>query len=351
MKSADFPIIDSHVHISGPDCLDYMKNYCTSYGFQAVNIACLGHKKAHDPLQNILAALLKLQDDRFYAHGSLLYPALPVDRSRTEILDFAGQVRELDAIGFDGVKMLEGKPTTRKLIALPQNDPAYDPFYAWMEKTGRHIVWHVADPETFWDKDKAPAFSFSSGWFYGDGTFPTKQQLYDEVIDVLQRYPSLNVTFAHFFFLSDFPDQAEALLRQFPHVTLDITPGREMYDYFAKRTERWRAFFTQYADRILFGTDMTSTEFQGEAGALIDTMRRFLATDDVFEYWDFTIRGLGLSPADCEKIGRSNFIRLVGDKPRPIDRKALQAYVDKQLPAIDDQAARQYIQAQCSRLC
>lgn len=313
MKTIDFPIIDSHVHISGSGCLDFMKKYCTEQQFQAVNIACLGHKKPNDPLQNILAALLKLQDDRFYAHGSLLYPAMPVDRSRADSLDFARQVQELDAIGFDGVKMLEGKPTTRKLIGLAQNDPAYDAYYAWMEQAGRHIVWHVADPETFWDKDLAPEFSFASGWFYGDGTFLTKQQLYDEVVDVLERFPGLNVTFAHFFFLSDFPDQAEALLRQFPQVTLDITPGREMYENFSLRTDRWRSFFHRYADRILFGTDMTSTEFQGAAGELVDTMRRFLATNDTFTYWDFTIRGLGLSPADCARIGQANFLERVGE--------------------------------------
>ncbi|MDW7655592.1 MAG: amidohydrolase family protein [Bacillota bacterium] len=351
MKPIDFPIIDSHVHISGTGCLDYMKDYCTSQQFQAVNIACLGHKKPNDPLQNILAALLKLQDDRFYAHGSLLYQAMPVDRSRTDDLDFAHQAQELDEIGFDGMKMLEGKPTTRKLIGLPQNDPAYDDYYAWMERTGRHIVWHVADPETFWDKDKAPEFSFKAGWFYGDGTFLTKQQLYDEVIDVLQRFPGLNVTFAHFFFLSDFPDQAEELLAQFPHVSLDITPGREMYDNFSRRIDRWRSIFHRYADRILFGTDMTSTEFQGAAGDLVSTMKRFLATSDTFDYWDFTIRGLGLSPADCTSIGRTNFTRLVSEKPRPINKKALKAYIARHAANIHDAATLQYIVDQCEILC
>jgi predicted TIM-barrel fold metal-dependent hydrolase len=351
MNSPDNPIIDSHVHISSPACLAFMQAYCSRHHFQAVNIACLGHKKPNDPLQNILAALLKLQDNRFYAHGSLLYPTMPVDRSRMDKQDFAKQAQELVAIGFDGIKMLEGKPTTRKLTALPQNDPLYDPFYAYMERTGRHIVWHVADPETFWDKDKAPAFSFKAGWFYGDGTFLTKQQLYDEVIDVLKRFPALNVTFAHFFFLADFPDQAEALLQQFPQVTLDITPGREMYEHFSRRNERWQSFFHRYADRILFGTDMTSTEFQGAADDLIGTMKRFLATRDAFTYWDFAIQGLGLSPVDYGQIGRTNFTRLVGRSPKPIDRSALQAYVTKHLASVEDPDDVRYIQEQCEKWC
>ncbi|NLM78746.1 MAG: amidohydrolase family protein [Ruminococcaceae bacterium] len=346
MSVFDFPVIDSHVHISGPKCLDFMKTYCSHHGFQAVNIACLAHDKANDPLQNILAALLKLQDKRFYAHGSLAYPTLPLDRSRTDADEFARQARLLHDIGFDGIKMLEGKPTTRKKTGLPQNDPLYDPYYAEMAKTGRHIVWHVADPETFWDKDKAPAFSFSSGWFYGDGTFQTKQQLYDEVLDVLRRHPGLNVTFAHFFFLGDFPDQAEDMLRQFPNVSLDITPGREMYEQFSQRPARWQSFFHQYADRILFGTDMTSTEFQGAAGDLIDSMKRFLATQDTFTYWDFTIQGLGLSAADCTRICQTNFTTRAGHKPRPIDREALKAYISQHRQDIDDAKALRYIDQQ-----
>ena len=349
--NADHPIIDSHVHISGPACLDYMKTYCSQQGFQAVNIACLGQKQPNDALQNILAAFLKLQDKRFYAHGSLLYPSIPADPTQMDPAVFARQAEQLYDIGFDGIKMLEGKPTTRKLIGLPQNDPLYGPFYACLERTGQHIVWHVADPETFWDKDKAPAFSFQSGWFYGDGTFLTKQQLYDEVLAVQHRYPRLNVTFAHFFFLSDFPDQAEALLQQFPNVTLDITPGREMYDNFSRRIERWRSFFQRHADRILFGTDMTSTEFQGAAGDLVDAMKRFLATQDVFTYWDFTIRGLGLLPEDCRKIGQTNFMRLVGQSPRPVDRRALKAYIEENRAGISDMAALQYIREQCDQWC
>ncbi len=328
--------IDSHVHINSLPCLAYMKDYADHFGFQAVNVACLGQEKPWDVTQNMLALLLKHQDPRFYAHGALLYPSVPVQKAGLDSSFFAGQARELEVLGFDGIKLLEGKPTTRKNLALAQNDPLYDAFYAQLEEAGTHVIWHVADPETFWHRETAPAFSLEAGWFYGDGSFLTQEQLYDEVLSVLDRFPKLKVTFAHFFFLSNFPDRAKALLDTYPHVTLDITPGREMYENFSKRPAAWRSFFQAYAQRIVFGTDMARSEFQGAPTDLIGAMTRFLASQDRFDYWGFTLGGLGLSRQAYQLIVQKNFQRLVGDRPRPVDPKAAQAYVERHADAIDD---------------
>lgn len=342
MNPIDFPAIDSHVHIRDHHCLPYMQDYRVQHHFEAVNIACLAKNPLNNPLENILAALLKLNDPHFYAHATLLYPDGPISDQL-----FAHQAENDFAIGFDGIKMLEGKPTMRKKTGLPLDDPVYEPYFSFMEENGHHIIWHVADPETFWDKDKAPAFSFSEGWFYGDGSYPSKQQLYEEVSHVLARHPKLNVTFAHFFFLSDFPEEAEALMQQYQTVTLDITPGREMYENFSKRPAYWRDFFHRYADRILFGTDMTRMETQGSASDLIAAMKRFLATEDVFSYWDFNIHGLGLSQADCTRIGKINFTDRVRPSPRPIDPKALRTYIDRQIDAVPDRKEQEFILHQC----
>jgi predicted TIM-barrel fold metal-dependent hydrolase len=350
MGKYNFSVIDSHVHITEPKCLNFMREYCSEHNFSYINLACLGQKSPNDHTQNMLAGLLKLQDERFFAHGSLTYPGLPVTGKVKDNLLAADQAKRLMGMGFDGMKMLEGKPTTRKALGLAQDDPILFDYYSFLEKNKVHIVWHVADPETFWVKETAPEFAFSSGWFYGDGTFQTKQQLYDETLAVLDRFPGLNASFAHFFFLSDFPDEAENLLEKYPAVTLDITPGREMYDYFSRRQPVWQKFFHKYADRIVFGTDMTSTEFQGKADEMIEAMKRFLATTDVFEYWDFTIRGLGLDQADCQKICHDNFQAKVSTKPEKINKKDFSAYVKENIDHVADQETWAYITVQLRRL-
>ena len=328
------PAIDSHVHMETWPDLAYMRGYRTRFGFDAVSIACT-NPRAKDPTANLLAAVLKLENPHFYAHAGLVYPEMPVQTPVVPAYDFAAQAREFAAIGFDGIKMLETKPTFQKQTRLPADDAAYEPFFALLEKNGTHITWHSCDPEEFWDRDRAPAFAFENGWFYGDGTYVTNDALYRQVYAVLDRHPKLCASFAHFFFLSDFPDRAAALLDKYENVTLDITPGREMYGNFTKHYDAYREFFRKYAGRILFGSDMTRSEFQGPPTELLGAVYRFLTTEDRFTYWDLDIRGVGLGKEDAEQIMRTNFLRYC-PAPRPIDRVALRAYMERTVAFVQD---------------
>lgn len=333
--------IDSHIHIYTRDCIPFFRQYRQDYGFDAVNVACLCMEGAGSA-SNLLAAILKLEDEHFYAHGSLFYPEMPA-RPMEGDLEFAAQAKELIAMGFDGIKLLESKPTVRKAHGMGLNDMSYDAFFSYMEESGEHLIWHACDPETFWNADTAPEFAFKEGWFYGDGSFSTKEQLYYEVRDVLHRHPRLNATFAHFFFLSDFPDAASEFLDKYPFVTLDITPGREMYDYFTRRREIWRRFFDKYANRIVFGTDMTADAFQGSPDELIGFMRRFLRTDEKFSGWGFDMHGLALSQEAVDLIEGGNYAHLVAPAPRKIDRKLLGKYAERMLPYVKSDEDRVFM--------
>ena len=346
MNYSNIPTIDGHVHVYTPKCLDYFEKYRAENAFDAINVACLcnlNEEMANDATQNILAAIFKLKNPHIYAHGGLVYPEFPVPTTIPDEYDFEAQARELLAMGFDGIKMLEAKPTVRKMTKMPIDDPKFDGFYAYLEKEHVHIVSHTADPETFWMKDKAPEFSFIEGWFYGDGTFPTKQSLYDEVDRVLEKYPDLCFTLPHFYFLSDFPKQADEFLDAHPNVFFDLTPGREMYDNFTRRHDKFCDLFERRYDRIMFGTDMTSSEFQGSPADMISAIKRFLCTDDEFEYWDFAIRGVDLSEDKAKAILHDNFISRVGANPKPIDRALLARYIEKHVEGIRSDDARKFI--------
>jgi hypothetical protein len=334
--------IDSHVHIQTWQDLDYMLDYRRRFDFDSVNIACIS-RYPKDPTSNILGAILKLEDPHFYAHAGLVYPAFPVKTPLDPAYDFAAQADLYDAIGFDGMKMLETKPTYQKETQLPVDDTAYTPYFDRLEKEGTHITWHSCDPEEFWDRNRVPAFALENGWFYGDGTYVTNDALYKQVDTVLTRHPKLHATFAHFFFLSDFPDKAATFLDTYQNVTLDITPGREMYGNFTKHYDTYRAFFRKYADRIIFGSDMESTESQGAAPDLLRTVYRFLTTEDRFSYWDLDIRGIGLSLDDAAQIMRGNFLREC-PAPRSVNRAVLRDYIARNLEFVQDSQTRAHIQ-------
>ncbi|NIN10780.1 MAG: amidohydrolase family protein, partial [Gemmatimonadales bacterium] len=188
--------------------------------------------------QNPVALLVKaLHPGRFYAFGGLHYKKVGGEHE-----DFAEQARRLLQAGCDGMKMIEGKPTTRKALGHPLDDPMYDDYYAFMEQVGAPILFHVGDPRTFWDPELCPPMAKEHGWFYGDGSFPTLDQLYREQQSVLESFPDLRVIFAHFNFRSDDIAAARGLLDRRPQVSFDITPGGEMYVNFTEDPDLWRGF-------------------------------------------------------------------------------------------------------------
>jgi len=178
---------------------------------------------------------------------------------------------------------------------------------------------------------------------YGDGTFLTKEAIYEEVRQTLTKFPNLKITFPHFFFLSDHLDEAKKLFDKYPNLKLDITPGREMYDNFTRHHEKSKEIFNEYSNRIILGTDMTSTHFQGEPGDMINTITRFLSTEDEFSYWDFDIKGIGLSEEKCKQICHDNFLSNLSDEPKPINKTMLKAYIDRFLPLVKNKETAAFI--------
>ena len=59
---------------------------------------------------------------------------------------------------------------------------------------------------------------------------------------MLDKFPKLKITFAHFFFLSDNPDEAVRIMEKYPNALFDLTPGGEMFVNFSKDPEYWHDF-------------------------------------------------------------------------------------------------------------
>jgi predicted TIM-barrel fold metal-dependent hydrolase len=321
-------LFDSHVHLTGHRGIADLFEVSRTAGIERFNIVCSPGSPERSLNCNAAAMLAKLRHPGVvYVFGGLHYNA----GSPTTAEGLRQQAEELWAAGCDGMKMLEGKPSTRKRIPYRMDDPVYDAYYAFLEEREIPIVWHVADPETFWDPARVSEAAKQHGWDYSDGTFPSREQLYEELEHVLDRFPSLRVTLAHFAFLSNEPERAAAFLDRHPGVCFDITPGSEMYRNFSKCPDTWRALFTRYGDRIIFGTDNVAPRErwdESRRGMLdkVEMMRRFLETPDRFEgFCTATSRfvtGLGLDPQVLEGIYSRNFEARVGPEPRLLDGDA-----------------------------
>jgi len=265
---------------------------------------------------------------RFFVFAGLNH-AERVSGGKARALGLSEQTERFVAMGCDGIKMIEGKPTSRQRMDVPVTDPYFADYWARVEELGLPIVWHVNDPEEFWDPDKLPGWAKERNWGYGPDDVQ-KAELYDEVDEVLTRHPNLKTIFAHFYFLSADLPRAARFFDEHPTVHFDLAPGIEMLYNVSRDPEAGREFFIKYADRIVFGTDLSCGQTVDEGVIRAGIVFRWLESEDTFrvpEAADFLlgspedgiIRGMSLPDDALCKIYRDSFVRLAGPEPKALN--------------------------------
>ncbi len=351
-------IIDSHIHVHsfynkiGQSCIEWMNEYQSKH-CEAANVCALSHGAYVagncTAAENVCAALIKANCEGAFAYAGLVYPSYPVrPDDMPEGFDALTQYRELMEIGFDGLKSFENKPSSINVIDLPICDPYYDPFYAEAEKDGTHMIWHVADPEANW----MPAYLKygNPAWYCGEGRCIPWEDIYARVYNVLDRFPRLNITFAHFFFLSEKPDQLEELFEKYPDVSIDLTRGTEMYTVFDRKRDFYRDFIIRYADRIVYGTDCSFHESVSKNNDILaPAVRDFVLTDKLVDHiWGVKLRGFAFPEDVAEKLLSKNFLKHHAE-PKPINRAALSRYIEKYAPTVKNEDDRREMLAFAER--
>ena len=324
-------IIDSHMHISKwdkSDFISYFDSYRQKNGIHAVNICAIPLRQSNI-CNNIIAAFYKLARPNTYIHGGIELIEIPIDNMPDD-MDAVVQYRELMEIGFDGIKMLEGKPTEHKRIGRNLNHPILNKLYKELEKDGTHLLMHVNDPDEFWDEERAPEWAIKSGWTYADGSFSSYKEVQNQTLTILKEHPDLCLTLAHFFFCSKEPEILEELFSKYPNLCVDLTPGGEMYVEFEKNYDYYKEFFKKYSKRLIFGTDRSYMGDATYADWLFNMVAAFIGTDKAVESFDHkTLKGLGLSRDKVDDILFANFEARVGTKPKDIKKDKLKSYIEK----------------------
>ena len=321
-------VIDGHLHFydckdeNGVDFFHCFEDYRREMGLAGINLAALPSGYGSDVTNNLMCAVYKLINKDTFAHAGLLYDKYPMGDGIADEMNFATQLDELERIGFDGVKMIEGKPTAHRTVGKNLLHPDYDRFFAEAEKRGTHIIFHVNDPIEFWTQE--------GGDYYGDDTFATSEELYRQAYAILEAHPNLKVTFAHFFFKSEKPEDLVELFEKYPNVCVDLTPGWEMYLSFYEKKEFFKEFFTKYSKRIILGTDAYFPRPTECSMWLVDRVYRFLTSPDVIKaVADRYESGLCIPEEAIEDIVHGNFERRVSEKPKKINKQALRDYYAK----------------------
>ena len=338
---------DGHIHMhrwyykdENMDFTHGLEEYRRICGLKYIALASLPSGNPipapRDVSNNIMCAFYKLLNENTFAYGGFIYPSYPAREEDMKSMSLLTQLDELEKIGFDGIKMLEGKPNLYIKVGQQLDSDFFEGAFEKMEKDGTYILMHAIDPQSFWTD--ANEENVKKGWYYGDKEkYPSNDYLYEQVDNILKRHPKLNLCLAHFFFLSENPERLAKMLDIYENLSVDITPGGEMYIGFDKRPEYFKEFFKKYQDRIIFGTDMDfSPRIEGGIW-LCDRQYRYFATDETLDSFDdHKIKGVKMDTEIVQKIFSDNLLRKLGTEPRKINKEALRSYIEKYKHLIED---------------
>ena len=300
-------------------------------GATLLSLSRCGAHRALDPTANVkglyLRDLLSHSDRRIYVYGSPFH--FRDERDTAE--GYLAQVRDMYEMGVDGYKMLDGKPGYRRALGRSLADPVFDGMYSFMEETGMPLKMHICDPRKFWGpKESMTANAIARGWWYGDGSYPGFDEIWNEVCEVMKKFPRLKLCAAHFGYISDDIERVKRYFESWENFSFDMTPGASTFLSFTEKPCEWRQFLEKYSDRIYFGSD-TYNKLDGQmneegleaTGSRINLIRRMLehTPDEEIEYPSLGVfRPLCLDDGLLEKIYFKNARELHGDarKPDPV---------------------------------
>jgi hypothetical protein len=201
---------------------------------------------------------------------------------------------------------------------LPDH-PVLDPIYQLLQKEGRTLVAHLAEPNGAWlplnehNPERGYYGSHPEWHMYGRPGVPSKEAILEARDRVIIRYPKLRVVGAH---LGSNEEDLEALskrLDRMPNFAVDLA-ARIRYFAAGNRTQVI-AFLTKYQDRVLYGTDFTlrpDGDDQRTAESMLSQHERdyqYFASAEPMSYGRTQVSGLGLPEPILRKIFRENAVR------------------------------------------
>ncbi|MBE0526567.1 hypothetical protein E4H12_09140 [Candidatus Thorarchaeota archaeon] len=251
------PIFDAHTHIGEPDTLEKMVIIEEEYGITAQTAIVHtkeGFEAARDryPERFVFAKYLSLTD---IAHYNVEPVVDDIIRTKDE-----GYTLAKSWFGPRWKDYIEGVPTGFRI-----DSPKLDPIFQALEDNKLPLLIHVADPDTYFE------LHYQDASKYG-----TKDENLAQLENVLERHPNVAFQIPHFGAQPEIhrlPNLAR-WLDKYPNIVVDTASSRWMARELSKDPEKARKFLIQYADRILFGTDLsTNRGDHAYYGGRYDTQR------------------------------------------------------------------------------
>lgn len=222
--------------------------------------------------------------------------------------------RRLDMFCNVGSRMVKFHmaPSTMERRGIKLDSPELKPFFDAIVERRMGVMTHVGDPDTWYCTKYADC-----------GKFGARDDHYATWARVMERYPDTPWVGAHLGGNPENLGRLQALLDQFPNLSLDCSATRWMVREISARRDAAREFFIRNQGRILFGSDQVSGDDRGFdfLASRWWSHRKLWETGyigaapiydpDLPEDAQPTLRGLALPDGVLQKIYHDNPIRFL----------------------------------------
>jgi predicted TIM-barrel fold metal-dependent hydrolase len=201
-----------------------------------------------------------------------------------------------------GVRDKDGK-------LVPIEDPRMDPVWEECGRLQIPVAIHSTDPEAFFTSTDAHNERYEElmrnpSWSFYGPQFPSKQTLLEQRNHVFAKHPKTTFIALHVANWLENLDAVSDWLKQYPNMYMEF--GARQAEW-GRQPRRAYKFFTEFQDRILFGTD------EEPVPEMYSNYFRWIETqDEYFPYWGYPeqgrweIYGLGLPDQLLEKVYHGN---------------------------------------------
>ncbi len=324
-------VVDVHVHLSASG-VARLERLMEKWGFDHVVNLSGGHPLRGLPEQVVAA---RRSGGRVTVFASLAYeqaqePGYGVRMARA--LEIA---KEMGASGLKIAKVLGVALPAPDGGLIPVDDPELDVVFETAARLGMPVAIHSGDPKAFWDpvdknNERFDELSAHPGWALHGEPVPSFDEILDQLERRIARHAKTTFVSVHFGNDAEEPERVARMLRKYPNLYIDTAariPEMGRHD-----PEKMRAFFIEFQDRILYGSDLgvgpgNTPLFLGSEGTepagKEDEIRFFTASKRYFETADkqfdhptpiqgnWKIDGIHLPRAVLEKVYSKNAIRVL----------------------------------------
>jgi predicted TIM-barrel fold metal-dependent hydrolase len=326
------PVVDVHVHLS-PDGVGNLQKLMRRWGFDHVVNLSGGHPLRGLKEQVAAAGKLPGRVTVFVSLGYEQAEAPGYGERMARLLEIA---QRQGARGLKIAKLLGlGLPGPDGKL-LPVDDPGLDPVFEKAGELGMPVAIHSGDPKAFWEpvtpkNERYAELSAHPGWSQYGRPVPSFDQILDQLERRVARHPRTTFLSVHFGNCAEDPERVARALRRHPNLYIDT--AARIPEMGRHPPEKMRAFFVEFQDRILYGSDLgvgpeEEPLFLGSSGAepptereqelFFTATRRYFETEDrAFEHptpiqGSWKIDGIGLPREVLAKVYAGNAVRLLG---------------------------------------